>query len=82
MQRLADDPRLNADVRETVSNLRATSESVANLAARFEGIHLPGEKRAAPTPERDPVNFGNARPAALLFDHVAAGAGIGIRLVV
>ena len=45
IERLTSDPRLSADIRQTVSNIRETSESVRALGARIEAIRLPGERR-------------------------------------
>jgi|GEM_PF-781482 ABC-type transport system involved in resistance to organic solvents, periplasmic component len=45
IQNLAADPRLNADIRETVANLKETSAAFRNLAERAETIRLPGERR-------------------------------------
>lgn len=54
IERLSSDPRLNADIRETVTNLKETSASVRALADRIEGIRFPGERRRAETPGETP----------------------------
>jgi phospholipid/cholesterol/gamma-HCH transport system substrate-binding protein len=72
IQRFADDPKLNTDVRETVTNLRETSESVKDLAARLQGIHLPGEHRkssGAPAPAK-PFSATSLVEPGLVFDSV------------
>ena len=69
VQRLADDPRLNSDVRETVTNLRATSESVRDLASRVQSLHIPGERRPAgekAAPKKTPQTFSLAEPGLVL----------------
>lgn len=48
IQRLSGDPRMSADIQQTVTNLKETSESVRNLAERIEGIRIPGERRRGP----------------------------------
>jgi phospholipid/cholesterol/gamma-HCH transport system substrate-binding protein len=62
VQRVSGDPRLSADIKETVANLKATSESVKNLTNRIEGLRLPGEKRrtgdgSADTAPKPPVYY-------------------------
>ncbi|MDX1931004.1 MAG: MlaD family protein [Capsulimonadales bacterium] len=46
LQKLTGDEKLNADLRATVTNLRETTASFRNLAARVEQLRLPGERRA------------------------------------
>jgi phospholipid/cholesterol/gamma-HCH transport system substrate-binding protein len=61
IERLAGDEQLSGDIKATVGNLRETSQSVRNLAARVEGLRLPGERRR-PAPETTPTP-PPARPA-------------------
>lgn len=56
VERLSSDPRLSSDIRETATNLRQSSESIRSLAARIEGIRLPGERRR-------PSDGGGGTPA-------------------
>lgn len=57
VQKLASDPALATDVKTTLANIRDTSASVKNLAARLETVKIPGERRPpSPTdPPRAPV---------------------------
>ena len=77
LQRFTGDPRLSSDIRETVSNLKESSESVKNLTARIETIRIPGEKRRpqpgeTPAPPAPPVPFSSTSllEPGLVFDGV------------
>ena len=50
LNKLTGDPKFNADVRDTVTNIKETTNSLKNLLSRVETIHLPGEKRRDPNP--------------------------------
>ena len=57
IQKLATDPALSSDLKETVANLRETSGSVRDVAARISRMRIPGERPvdgAAPAPRSVP----------------------------
>jgi len=62
-ERLSGDPRLTADLRETLTNVRDTSASVRNLASRIETIRIPGERRPRATSGGTPAPPPAPRPA-------------------
>lgn len=64
LNKLTGDPKFNADVRETVGNIKETTASLKNLLSRVETIRIPGERRRDPqtVPVGTPGSPGSGTP--------------------
>jgi phospholipid/cholesterol/gamma-HCH transport system substrate-binding protein len=75
LQRLTGDPRLASDLRDTLGNVRETSESIRNLAKRLEALRIPGERRnpdagttTGPPSPRRPASATSLVEPGFVFD--------------